>query len=256
MLRRALAAGIAAVLVTAIPIEAGRGRPWRARRDAAVTYLQGRAGSISFAAINERGRMWGYRRNRVRPAVSVFKAMLLVTYLRMGTVRDRRLRSWEKDMLRPMIRRSDNYAASRCRDIVGHRRIRRLARDAGMRNFRVVRPWGLSEITARDQARFFFSMKRYLPRRHEDFARYQLAHIVPRQRWGMAHFVDRNLEDWRLFFKGGWGSGTGRYGHQVAFLEKRNRRIAVAILTEHSPSFRYAKQTLRGVARRLMGNLR
>jgi hypothetical protein len=42
----------------------------------------------------------------------------------------------------------------------------------------------------------------------------------------------------------------------VALLRRGGRRIAVAILTTSSPSHAYAKQTLRGVAARLLRGLR
>jgi hypothetical protein len=217
-----------------------------------VRYLDGRSGSVSFAAVNERGTMWGHRRHKTVEAVSVFKAMLLATYLRMKSVRDRPLRDSDRQLLAPMIKRSDNTSASRVRDIVGHGRINRLARDAKMMHFRVVRPWGASQITARDQARFFFRFERFVPQRHEDYARYLLSHIVKRQRWGIADYADDAMEGWKIFFKGGWGSGTGRWNHQVAFFERKGRRIALAILTEYSPSHAYANETMRGVARRLL----
>ena len=241
---------IAAVAVPATP--ALPGPPWHPRKQAAVRYIHDRSGSVSFAAVNERGTMWGHRRHEMVEAVSVFKAMLLATYLRMRSVRDRPLRDSDRQLLAPMIKRSDNATASRVRDIVGHGRIRRLAADAGMMNFRVARPWGASQITARDQARFMFRFERYVPARHEDYARYLLSHVVPWQRWGMAAYADDRMSGWKVFFKGGWGSGTGRWSHQVAFFERKDRRIALAILTEHSPSHSYANQTMRGVARRLL----
>ena len=72
-------------------------------------------------------RLWGHRRLRRVPAVSVLKAMLMVAYLNRRAVRDRPLRPYELRLLRPMIRRSDSVAASRIRDIVGNRGLRRLA---------------------------------------------------------------------------------------------------------------------------------
>lgn len=251
----AIALVLAATLMPAPAATAG-GDTWRPRAAAATRYLKSRQGQVSWAAMNEKGRIWGYRRHRTVDSVSVIKAMLLATYLRMGSVRERPLREWEKDLLGPMIKRSNNAAASRIRDMVGHRRINRLARDAGMRKFRVVQPWGSSQVTARDQVRFFYRYERFIPRRHEDYARYLLSHVIKAQRWGLARFVDRRLKDWKIFFKGGWGFATGRYCHQVAWLEKRGRRIAVAIMIEYSPTHRYATRTQQGVARKLMRNLR
>ena len=63
------------------------------------------------------------------------------------------------------------------------------------------------------------------------------------------------VRGWRLYFKGGWGSGTGAVDHQVAFLQSGRMRIALAIFTVGNPSHGYGKQTLRGVAARLLRGL-
>ena len=57
---------------------------------------------------------------------------------------------------------------------------------------------------------------------------------------------------WALYFKGGWGSGTGWADHQVALLRRGRRRLSVAILITSSPSHAYGNETLRGVAARLL----
>jgi hypothetical protein len=54
-----------------------------------------------------------------------------------------------------------------------------------------------------------------------------------------------------LYFKGGWGSGTGWVDHQVALLTHGDERGSVAILTYHDGSRRYGEETLRGIALRL-----
>jgi hypothetical protein len=149
-----------------------------------------------------------------------------------------------------MIRWSDNDAATRVADTVKEWRIDKLARAAHMDHFHWTRPWGLSRVNALEQARFFFHLERYIPRRHEAYARYLLSHIVPEQRWGIASLRHPN---WTFFFKGGWGSGTGWVNHQVGFFERGSRRIAIAVMTRDSPSHEYASQTLRGVGRRLLG---
>lgn len=218
----------------------------------AIRYADGRSGSISFAVKSPSGALFAYRGHRVVPAASVFKAMLLVTYLRQGSVRHRKLNDDDRSLLAPMIKRSDNSSASAIADRVGSRRIYRLARDAGMRHFHYTRPWGLSKIDATEQARFFFHLESYIPRRHEDYARYLLSHIIRPQRWGIAKV---RRPDWELYFKSGWGSGTGAVSHQVAFLEQGAMRIAVAIMTTSSPSHEYSTETLRGIAARLLRDL-
>jgi hypothetical protein len=128
----------------------------------------------------------------------------------------------------------------------------RLARDASMRRFYYTRPWGSSLITASDQARFFFRLERYIPRRHEDYARYLLSHVTTSQRWGIGEIQKPN---WRFFFKGGWGSGSGAVCHQVAFIEREGNRISAAVMITGSPNHEYATNTLRGVFRRLFQDL-
>ena len=76
--------------------------------------------------------------------------------------------------------------------------------------------------------------------------------IVPSQRWGIAEVAPRG---WRLFFKGGWGTGTGLVDHQVALLTAGRQRVSVAILTAANGSHAYGKRTLRGIAKRLLRGL-
>jgi hypothetical protein len=179
--------------------------------------------------------------------------MLLVSYLRRPTVRARPLRPTDTRLLAPMVRRSDNATATRVRDIVGNEALVRLARRSRMRRFRPAAIWGLSRIAADDQARFFFRIDSFVPVRHRAFALRLLRSIVPAQRWGIARV---RPPGWALYFKGGWGSGSGAVDHQVALLRRGRRRLAVAILTTGSPSHSYGKETLRLVAARLLRGLK
>jgi hypothetical protein len=167
----------------------------------ATRYAEGRAGTITFAVVDESGRLRGYHTRAVAPSASVLKAMLLVAYLRRSDVRDRALHPWERDLLGPMIRRSDNVAATRMVGLVGERRLNRLAALAGMEHFRLHRPiWGASEITPRGQALYFDRIDALLPSRHRYYAMRLLATVVSSQRWGVGRVATRG---WHLFFKGG-----------------------------------------------------
>ena len=223
---------------------------WRSRVAAATRYAENRAGLVSFAVVDESGRLHGYRVSAVAPSASVLKAMLLVAYLRKADVRGRVLQRWERDLLGPMIRRSDNAAASAVLGLVGSAGVDRLARLADMESFRLHLPiWGLSAITARDQARFFYRIDSYVPARHRRYALRLLATIVDSQRWGVARV---SPPGWQLYFKGGWGSGTGLVDHQVALLRTGGERVSLAILTRFNPDHAYGKKTLRGAAARLL----
>jgi hypothetical protein len=194
--------------------------------------------------------MSGMRVARTAPAASVFKVMLLVSFLRMR--HDSGLSDRDRDLLRPMIRRSDSVAATRVRDLLGRQRIERLARVSGMRDFRYAAVWGLSRTSPRDQARFMYGFRHYVPGRHRAYAAYLLSHIVRRQRWGVGRVP---IGRWRLYFKGGWGSGSGRVDHQVALLRRGRRKISIAVFTQFDPGHRYGKRTLRGVFARLLRGL-
>jgi hypothetical protein len=252
--RRALA-GIAQVALVGAALAAvpSTAQAWHPHVHAASAYAQRRAGQVTFAVRTPR-RLYGRGVTRVVPSASVLKAMLLVAYLRRHSVRHRGLTRAERGLLVPMIRRSDNASAGAVRNIVGNAGLRRLAHRAGMRRFTpVASPWGLSRIDAADQARFFLSIDRLTPRRHRRTALRLLSSIVGPQRWGIGRERPRG---WALYFKGGWGSGTGWVDHQVALLRRGRRRLSIAILTTNSPSHAYGKRTLRGVAARLLRGLR
>lgn len=76
--------------------------------------------------------------------------------------------------------------------------------------------------------------------------------VVPRQRWGVGEVAPPG---WRLYFKGGWGSGTGAVDHQVALLERGRTRVAIAVLTTDQGTHAYGKESLRGVFERLVRGL-
>jgi hypothetical protein len=121
-----------------------------------------------------------------------------------------------------------------------------------MRDFTYNSVWGLSRTSSRDQAHFMRRFERFVPRRHRHYAWHLLRNIVPSQSWGIGRVRPRG---WKLYFKGGWGSGSGAVDHQVAVLRRHGERVSVAILTESDGSHAYGKQTLEGMAGRLLRGL-
>jgi hypothetical protein len=224
---------------------------WRPDVDAAVAYTRTRRGSISFA-VRTGGHLYGHRTTRTVPAASVLKAMLMVAYLNHPSVRGRALGKADLNLLRPMITRSDNATATRIRDFVGNWRLRRLAKRAGMTRFRTAAIWGHSRIDASGQTLFFERIDHFVSERHRERALGLLESIVPSQRWGVGRVQPRN---WRLYLKGGWGSGSGAVDHQVALLRRGDHRVALAIMTTSNGTHSYGKETLRGVAKRLLRGL-
>ena len=224
---------------------------WEPDVAAARAYAQQRPGVVSFAVRTD-GRFWGHRTTRTVPSASALKAMLMVAYLRRGDVRSRPLRSTDRALLSPMIRRSDDATATRIRNLVGDAGLRRVARAARMSRFAPASPWGMSRIDARDQTRFFLRIDALVPPRHRAYAMTLLRTVVKRQRWGVGQAVPSG---WRAYFKGGWGSGSGAVDHQVALLRRGELRVSVAIMTTSNGSHAAGTATLRGVARRLLRGL-
>jgi hypothetical protein len=213
----------------------------------ASRYAAARAGSVAFAVADERGRVRGHRVSVPFASASLSKAMLLVAALRRA--RDRPLSGPERAALRPMITLSDNDAAwDVYRMIGGGPAVQEVARAARMRHFVEVGWWSDEQLTAADQARLFYRIDRLVPRRHRGYARRLLSSVVAGQRWGIAPAAA--ARGVRAFFKGGWREEVV---HQAALLERGGRRIAIAVLTRDSPSQAYARQTIAGVAARLLG---
>jgi len=223
---------------------------WRPDLEAARAYAAKRIGTISFA-VRTRHRLYRSDAYRAYRSASVVKAMLMVAYLNHPAVRGRGLNGADHALLDPMIRRSDNVAASRVRDFVGNAALEHLADRVGMGRFASTPSWGDTRITAAGQSKLFLRIDRYVVSRHRATALRLLRTIVPEQRWGIARAPHPG---WALHFKGGWGD-YGEVDHQIALLRRGKRRISIAILSTAFPSHDYGKQTLEGIARRLLRNL-
>jgi hypothetical protein len=226
--------------------------PARAGIARARGFARRRAGAVSFAVVDTRGRLRCHQCRRRYVSASVVKAMLLVAYLDRVQAERQPLTSHERALLGPMIRVSDNLAANAVYHRVGDAGLYRVARRVRMRDFGVYGYWANAQLTAADQARFFARMERLVPRGHRAYARALLSAIVAGQAWGIPE-VSRP-RGWRTFFKGGWRrTGRGELVHQIARLERRGGSLTVAVLTDGNPSQAYGRKTVRGIAARLLG---
>jgi hypothetical protein len=215
---------------------------------AAKRFARSREGEVAFAVLDERGsRVRGLNRTTRFRSASVVKAMMMVSVLRRAG--KRHLTMTDRARLKPMITMSDNAAASAIYAEIGAHGLRRVAHAAGMKKFSPASPWGVSQITAADQVRFFLRIDKLVPRSHRRYARKLLSSVVKWQRWGIAPAAQR--KKLKAFFKGGWVPGIT---HQVALLERRRdgERIAIAVLTRNSPSMEYGEHTITRVALRVL----
>jgi beta-lactamase family protein len=237
-----------AVLAGAVDAREGKRLATDAGIDSAQRFARSRQGTVAFAVLDERSdRVRGLRRTTRFRSASVVKAMMLVSVLRRAG--KRHLSETERARLRPMITRSDNAAASAIYAQIGAHGLRRVARAAGMRRFAPASRWGVSQITAADQVRFFLRIDNLVPRAHRRYARKLLFSITKGQRWGIAPVAHQ--KHLKAFFKGGWVPGIT---HQVALLERKRdgKRTAVAVLTRNSPSMAYGEQTIERIAARVL----
>jgi hypothetical protein len=221
---------------------------WRPDMNAAIAYARGRTGDIAFA-VRTAARFDGYRADHQEWSASVVKAMLLVSYLDLPSVRGRALGPGERSVLAPMIRASNNEDAQQIFDTVGQGSLSALARRVGMTHFATNPVWGETQITPRDQARFFVGIDGFVAARHRSYAMRLLRSVIPSQRWGIGELAP---DGWKLYFKGGWGYGTGLVDHQVALLVRGCARVSIAVLSMDDGSHAYGKQTLKGIFARLL----
>lgn len=225
-------------------------RPSGADADRARRYVDARAGSVSFAAVDSRGRIRSADGNRPYVSASIVKAMLLAAELRRLDAEGAALDPATEGALRAMITYSDNDAADTIYHRVGDTGLTEVAAGVGMESFSVAGYWGNAQITAEDMARFFFRLDRALAGPHAAFAKGLLGSVVEEQRWGIPAAAG---ERWSVRFKGGWRSTElGELAHQAAELRRNGERISIAILTDAQPSQTYGQETIRGVADRLL----
>jgi hypothetical protein len=218
---------------------------------AAERFLDTRAGRNGFAVVDTAGHLSGVRMHDRFHSASLVKAMLLVAYLRQLAAEHRGLDASSTALLYPMIHVSDNGAASAVFAIVGGAGLTALARAAGMTDF-ALDPggaWGLTEISAADQARFFYEQDSLIPAPFVAYARGLLSGISADQSWGIPAAARPAFE---VFFKGGWLPETGWTVNQAARLERPGQTFALSVLTSGDPSMVYGEQTLQGATARLL----
>ncbi|MGZ4199264.1 MAG: serine hydrolase [Thermoleophilia bacterium] len=215
--------------------------------DRAIAWLKQRSGVTAVAVVDTAGVLHGWNQDRQFVTASVIKAMLLVEYLRTHAT----VSSWALATLTPMIEVSDNNAAEAIYHTVGDGGLYALAKAAGMRRFAIYGQLFGAQLTAADQARFFYRLPVLVPKAHRTLALYLLSHVVSYQSWGIP--AAARPRGWQVWFKGGWrGTSSGQLVHQVARLHKGARTFSMAVFTDGDPSQGYGIETIQGVAARVL----
>jgi hypothetical protein len=255
--RRALVLLLLVFLV--VPTAAGAGtsttpKPWEPAYRSALNYAKHRRGIIAFALRTPTQR-WVYRQKRTMPAASTFKTLALTAYL--IKARNRNLNSHDKALLHPMITRSSDSATDQVVRYVGWGLIKAVARKVPMYHFHGnTKIWGRSRIDAIDMANYMLHIDEFMPERHRAYGLKLLASVIGPQRWGVAKVRPKG---WHLYFKSGWGLGTGWVDHQVVLLTKGDMRVSVAVLQQKignsKAAHAYGKNSLKGLFGRLLKGL-
>ncbi len=214
---------------------------------AAVKWVSGRHSRTGVAVVDSRGELHGWHEHLPFTGASLVKAMLLVAYLRKephpaGLDAAATL----------MIYKSDNAAAHAVQGAVGMSGITKVARLAGMRDFKAGGSWIDCKVSAADQARFFYDYLKYVPASRRSFARTLLNGVVSYQRWGIP--AAAGPDGWKAFFKSGWLEMDNVLMVQAAWVEKKGVKWAAAVLTEENPTKSYGWDTQKGFAGLLLGH--
>jgi hypothetical protein len=199
---------------------------------------------VAFALMTEDGTIHGRNVDTPFRSASVTKAMLLVAVLRRAA--ERPLSTHERELLQPMITKSDNDAADEVYETVGDLGLQAVAEAAQMRSLQPVGALYETRITAADQARLFFRIDRLVPKRHRAYARRLLHGIAAPQWWGIATVA--RARHFTVFFKSGWRE---EIEHQVALLERFGRRVSLAVLVS-GESAADGRATEAGIASRIL----
>lgn len=206
----------------------------------AARFADAREGRVGFAVLDDRGLLRGLHRTSSFYAAGLVEAMLMVALLRRAG--DEPISAGDRDVLVTMMAHGDTPATIAAFDRVEREGLLRVARIAGMKGFSVIDHVLDAVITPADQARFLLHLDGLVPRRHREEARSLMASngeldIATVARGG--HVFARRGERSRMV-------------HEVAVLERDGRRVALAVLTSGQPSGDYGRETVRGVASRVL----
>jgi beta-lactamase class A len=180
-------------------------------------------------------------------SASIVKVTILGAVLRKALDQDRYLTANEVALLRAMITKSDNNAASALWAMLGRSYLQHFLNLAGMRET-VLGPggyWGLTQVTAHDEMlllRLLLEPNAVLSSASRAYALGLMAQVISSQRWGVpagapltvtVHvkngWLPRATHGWRINSIGGFTCPTGWYS--IVVLSMDNPTMAYGITT-------------------------
>jgi hypothetical protein len=186
-------------------------------------------------------------------SASIVKVTILGALLRKALDQHRFLTSSETTLLRAMITKSDNNAASTLWARLGRSYLQHFLNLAGMRET-VLGPggaWGLTQVTAHDEMillRLLLAPNTVLSGNSRAYALGLMAQVIPSQRWGVpagapstvtVHVKNGWLplatHGWRINSIGGFTRPTGWY--------------SIVVLSMDNPTMTYGITTVQAIAK-------
>ena len=218
-------------------------------------WAAGRMSTMSVLVRDERsGRSWSFRPSAAYDNASIVKLNILQTVLYQAQQKHRGLTTWEQQQAVPMIRVSDNDAATALWNHVGGARgVAAYDRVLGLTatTFDSQGHWGLTRSTVTDQVRLVRAVGHGpgpLSTSARSYVRTQMAHVRSDQHWGVsAGPTPRDTVE----LKNGWlplrthGWRVNSIGH----ITSNGRDYTLAILTQDNPTMTYGIATIEGASR-------
>jgi beta-lactamase class A len=282
-LRRAILAGAAVLVCTAVPLVAtgpaaagGSGtadqicRSWtehqkiaakmsRAIRDA----LRDRRHETPVVAVRVDDPSMGIscwlNTRRHFDSASVVKTIILAALLRKAHAHHRWLTRSERALAWRMITESDNDAATALWNDVGMYRLHRFLHLAGMGETKLSPAWGLTRITARDETILLQHLLLPNPVLTTKARRYELwlmAHVIRSQRWGVPAGAP---DSFTVHVKNGWAplpfAGSPWWVNSIGCFTHPGKDYTVVVLTEGNADAATGIRTIEDVAFRINRDL-
>ncbi len=223
---------------------------------ALLAYLASRPGDVT-VAVGVRGRpeVFGYTRGATRNyTASIVKVAIMASVMDRARREGRELTAWERSQIEPMIRVSDNSAASTLWDDVGQGPVvADVMRRMGARDV-IIGPgalWGLTQTSAADWVavlrHFSASTSAIITDSNRAYADYLMSHVSSDQDWG----VTAGPPAGTVRVKNGWLPRiTGWHVNSIGNSTATPTPYAISVLT-HATGVTQAIQedTIEGVSR-------
>lgn len=210
-----------------------------------------RKGLVGAAVLDiKTGELYSVSGTRAFPMYSTAKVPIMIGVLNQAIREKRGVASWEDGLLRAMIQRSDNDAATRLIvHIGGAAALNRYLRGIGINNTQIDPDnWGESTTTPQDMARLIAKLANctILNATLCHYALELMRNVTPGQRWGISAGVPGGVS---VAVKNGWyPEAEGWTINSVGYIKGNRKRYTIAVYTRPNQSMRYGIDTIEALS--------